>query len=280
MAREIIRKGEMDSVILDYVPKEFPTVVTTSASSFVSAQESHSSDFKISELVADQVGISELQRKSIENKIEEMALDRLKIVEEKAYREAYDLGLIEGTAKAFEERKAEFDEQIQQMEELLNGFQFIKDKLLAENEATFMRMVHEIASKIAMKAISEDEHLIIDVMKKVVNEIQSEDQVTVKISPEDIMFVESYKEKTGRNFDFLQRLKLEASDNVARGGCQVETNSGSIDATVRQRVNKAWKIIEDRLPTIKDGTNQVVHTQDSMDDIETPDDDGTGEGEE
>ncbi len=251
MAREVIRKNDSESIVLDYIPKEFPAVVTHSAESFVSSQGESTSDFKISELVADQVGISELQRKSIENKIEEMALDRLKNVEEKAYAEAYELGLIEGTAKAFEERKAEFEDQIQKMAELLEGFESIKSRLLDENEVTFMTMIHEIASKITMKAVQEDEGMIIEVMKKVVNEIQAEDQVTVKISPEDMIFVESYKEKTGRNFDFLERLKLESSDGIVRGGCQVETNSGSIDATVRQRISKAWDVIVNRLPKIK-----------------------------
>lgn len=278
MAKEIIRKDDGDTVVLDYVPKEFPAIVTPSAVNFVTAQEGPetATDFKISELVADQVGISELQRKSIENKIEEMALDRLKIVEEKAYKEAYDLGLIEGTAKAFEERRVEFEDQIQKMSDLLEGFESIKERLMAENEATFMTMIHEIASKITMKTVELDKELIIEVMKKVVNEIQSEDQVTVKISPEDMMFVESYKEKTNRNFDFLERLKLEASDSIMSGGCQVETNSGSIDATVRQRINKAWSVIENRLPKIKDdGATQAANPDDPE-----ADKDGNDEGEE
>lgn len=274
MAKEVIRKNDSESVVLDYVPKEFPAIVTSSAENFVSAQGASSSDFKISELVADQVGISELQKKTIEDKIEEMALDRLKKVEEKAYAEAYDLGLIEGTAKAFEERRVEFENQMQKMADLLEGFETIKVRLLAENEATFMTMIHEIASRITMKAVHEDENLIIEVMKKVVNEIQTEDQITVKISPEDMLFIESYKEKTGKNYDFLERLKLESSDSIVRGGCQVETNSGSIDATVRQRISKAWDVIESRLPKFKDGVKAEVLPEN----LEKQDSDDDGEG--
>ncbi|MCB0407061.1 MAG: hypothetical protein KDD34_02590 [Bdellovibrionales bacterium] len=254
MSKEIIRKKDSDQiVILDYVPKEFPVVITSSAENFVSSQGSVRSDFKISDLVANQVGITELQKKSLENRIEEMALERLQQVEEKAYAEAYDLGLIEGSQKAFEERRVEFENQINQINEVLLAFENIKTKLLTENESTFMKMIFEIASKIAMKEIKEDESAIIEVLKKVIEDIQSDDQITVKISSEDLMFIESYKEKTGKDFELLGRLKLESSDRVKHGGCIVETNYGSIDASIKQRVAKAWELIEMRIPKYKEG---------------------------
>jgi flagellar assembly protein FliH len=266
MAKEIIRSEDSDKiVILKYNPVEFPKVVTKSAESFVSAQMTVGSDFKISDLVAHQVGITELQKKSIEDRIELMALERLQKVEEKAYAEAYELGLIEGTQKAFDERRSEFEIQFQKINILLDSFQKIKAKIMVENESTFMRLIFEIASKIAMKAIQDDQQAVVDVLRKVVDDIQTEDQITVKISPEDMLFLESYKEKTGRQFELLDRLKLVASDHVASGGCLVETNSGSIDATVPQRITKAWDLIATRLPKYRDETSQALPAKESDD---------------
>lgn len=249
MPKEIIRSEDLDKVVvLKYNPVEFPTVVTPSAESFVSSQMTKSSDFKISDLVAQQVGISELQRRSIEDRIEVMALERLQKVEEKAYSEAYELGLIEGTQRAFEERKLEFETQYQKMNHLLVELQNMKAKVLIENEASFLRLIYEIATKVAMKNIKEESDSILEVLRKVVNDIQAEDTVTVKISPEDMMFLEGYQEKTGRKLDLLDRLKLEVADHLESGGCIVETDAGSMDATIQQRVQKAWEIIESRLP--------------------------------
>lgn len=268
MARDIIRKEkDKKNLILEYTPKEFPVVVTSSASDFVSSQEENSSDFKISNLVADQVGISDLQKKSIENKIEEMALERLKKVEESAYAEAYELGLIDGTKKAFEDRQVEFEDQFQKIKSVLHNFQDIKKKLLVENESTFLKLIYEIASKIALKNIDEDKDSIIDMLGQLVEEIQTDDKILVKVSSEDMIFLESYQEKSGSKLELLDRIRLESSDSIAAGGCFVETNSGSIDATVNQRVDKAWELIQARLPKHKNmPIESHVNSKNSSDD--------------
>ena len=48
-------------------------------------------------------GLSELEKKNFQKRLEEEVLGRLKGIEEKAYAEAYALGLQDGRQKAFEE---------------------------------------------------------------------------------------------------------------------------------------------------------------------------------
>ena len=127
---KIIKKKDSQRIVFDYEPKEFPLIISDSATGFVSEQDASSSDFKISEIVAEQAGIAKLAKQNLEKKVEEEALKRLKNIEEKAYKEAYDVGLIEGADKAFQERKVDIENGLQRLNEFLEAFENIKKKII------------------------------------------------------------------------------------------------------------------------------------------------------
>jgi len=262
--KKVIESVDDSVLVIDYEPKEFPIMVTSSAQEFVSSQIEKANDFVISELVADQTGINKVKRESIENQIEERALSRVKEIEERAYREAYELGLIEGTEKAFEMRKQELIERVNDINSLLKMFQEIKKRLLIENEEALVKLCVSIASKIAMKEIKGQEDSILTLLKSTVEELQAEDSIRVIVSDEDLFFLESLREKTGTQIELLDRLKLESSDQITSGGCVVETNNGSIDARVKNRIDKAWDAIVSRLPKYREQNEEPITDVESM----------------
>lgn len=266
---KVIESVDDSVLVVDYHPKEFPIMVTSSAQEFVSTQIEQANDFKISDLVADQTGINKVKRESIENQIEERALSRVREIEEKAYREAYELGLIEGTEKAFQMRKQELIERVNDINSLLSMFQEVKNRLLVENEQALVKLCVSIASKIAMKEIKGQEDAIVELLKSTVEELQAEDSIRVTVSDEDLFFLESLREKTGTQFELLSRLKLESSDEIASGGCIVETNNGSIDARVENRVEKAWEAIVSKLPKYRDKDYEHIVSGDDSSGVDT-----------
>ena len=276
--KKIIQSKDSSALVLNYEPKEFPVKITKSASDFVSSQQESVSDFQISDLVADQVGINDIQRQSIEKQIEEKALARVKEIEEKAYKEAYDLGLIEGTEKAFQMRKAELEERVQDINSLLMLFQDIKKRLLIENEQALVKLATAVASKIAMQEIQGQEETILTLLKTVADELQTDDTIHVTMSDDDLFFLESLREKTDNQIDLLDRLKVESSTEIASGGCIVETNHGSIDARVKNRVDRAWEVMNSRLPKFKEkkGLQTNEHSMRKSDVIDGSDDEEGG----
>ena len=97
----IVKPGVKRDIIFDFKPKVFPLIATQEAHDFISSQKQGSSDFKIADMVAEQAGIANLQKQGLENKIEELVLEKLKDVQEGAYKSAYDLGLEEGKKEAY-----------------------------------------------------------------------------------------------------------------------------------------------------------------------------------
>jgi flagellar assembly protein FliH len=103
-----------------------------------------------------------------------------------------------------------------------------------------------------MTEIAEKPEMILDVVRQAILAAQSDEAVTVRVSPVDLEFIEQSRERLGKEFDLLKRAKLESSDSVTPGGCMIETNYGDVDATVEQRVDKLWKSLKEKLPKAPD----------------------------
>lgn len=246
--KSILKKETASNVVFDFQPREFPMVVHPSASSFVSAPAFQSTDFQLNPLAAEQSGIARLRRDALNDKIEEEALLQLKSVQEKAYREAYELGLTEGRDQAFQAQNQILDQKVKDLDSILALFNDLKSRLVADHEVHLIDMVYRLASRIAMREIKKDPDSILPVISKIVADAQSDEQVTIHLSKSDFEFVEEVRVKTGKAADELRRVKLEVQDNITPGGCYLESNYGSIDATVEMRVQRAWDALEDRLP--------------------------------
>ena len=273
MLRKIVlSKEEADRVAVVYSPRKFPTTIQPAAREFVSlqvtrAEEGAEPSFRIDKIVADQTGIAELERLSIEEKVEREALSRVKDLQEQAYQEGYQLGFDEGRETAFVEKKAELARSLDRLSALIASIERLKTDLIACNETQIMRLVYEMAKRIAMNEISARPDAVLEVMKQAVESAQSDETITIRVSPEDYKFIESVKEKLGKDFDFLQKSKLEASEEITHGGCVIETNYGAVNATVEQRVSKLWETLSEKLPKIQDTLKAEGTEETAADDL-------------
>jgi flagellar assembly protein FliH len=246
----ILKKPSADKMAFTHNPKAFRIATSEVAKDFVSLQGKKVSDFKLAEVVAQQTGVEALRRKNIEAQVESTVLDRLKEIEEQAYKQAYELGLIDGTEKAFEEKRVYFAEKLTRLDQMLAAFDSIKTEILKENEATLMKLIFQIANRIAMREISLSQEPIVAMLNDLVGGLQGDDSVTIRLNPEDLNFVETLRQKNVKATEDLQRVKFVASPDIAKGGCLLETIYGTIDSTIAQRVEKAWASIESKLPVL------------------------------
>lgn len=272
--KKVYEKAENFDVVYDYVPKEFPQIVGDVAEDFVNKVHEKKSDFQISELTAQMSGVSELNRKATEEHIEEQSLARLKDVEEKAYQEAYELGLIEGTEQAYQSAKADLEKSLDRLLQLVQEIESVKELMVKDSEAQVMNLITQIASKIAVQKVESEPATIMKLVEQIVNEVQSSEEITIRLNPGDHLFIENLKERSEHNYDFLKRTRLEPEDGITPGGCIVETPFGTVDGTLEQRVEKVWKTIQDKLPLVRtdQGTGTRIRKVERKDIDEQPED--------
>jgi flagellar assembly protein FliH len=258
VAKGVLSEEEAKKIAIAYAPRKFPQTVSPAASSFVAFQANREaetgvgSSFRIDRIVAEQTGIADLERVSIEERVEREALGRLKDLQEQAYQQAYQLGLEEGREKAYQETSEAFAERMAHFDLLISNIENLKPELVSYNEAHIVRLAYVMAKKIAMAEIAEKTELILSTARHAIESAQSDENITVRLAPSDLEFIEHMKEKLGKDFEKLKKAKLEASDSITPGGCIVATNYGDVDATVEQRVEKLWNSLSSKLPKVSD----------------------------
>jgi flagellar assembly protein FliH len=248
LEKPIIKASMAGAQSFDYKPREFSMDTTAEARSFADEDSFRSKDFKISDLVAQQAGISQLASDAHQDQINTLVLERLKEIQQKAYDEGYQLGLIEGTEKAFQESKVDLSDKMLAMQSLLSRIEQMKGQLLIDHEAELIRLVFLIAKKIALRDLEGHREAALEILKGVIGEAQADEQIVVRLSNEDLYFIETLKDKTAQRFEFLQHVKLVGEDTIKPGGCMIESQYGTVDATIDERVERTWQTLLSRIP--------------------------------
>ena len=241
---------EKEVTILEYTPKQFNFGTPEAAIEYLREKE-FGSDFVMSDVLRQTTGVEEIERQNEEQIIEEKVLEKISVLQEDAYKQAYDLGFEEGTQKALQDKTAELEQKISDLGVLAANLVKIKEELVYQNEAHIMRMIYEIASRLAFDHISEKQEVVLNLIKKSIEEAQAEDNINVRVSNEQLEFLEQVKQTAGRDFEFLKKVKFEGSDSISVGSCVVETNYGVIDARIEERVDKLWNELKQALPKVK-----------------------------
>ena len=267
---QVVPKDEADKLALSYQPKTIKRGSTEEAKEYVEREQNPGQDFNISPIVAEASGIADLKRKKMDEKIEAGVLGRIKEIQEDAYRKAYELGLKEGTEKAFNDANERLDERLSKLDGVLQNFNTVKEQVLKENESALIKLIFEIASKIACREIASDQEPILKMLTDLVNGMQKDDQMVLRLSQEDFDFINEIREKSSSKTEDFDHVRLVVSENVETGGCILETNFGSIDATIPERVQRTWGELDSKRPNLKGhNTDLAVEESDDGSDPET-----------
>lgn len=247
--QKILSKADADTRVVEYTPREFPNRMSEAAVEFVRFQSTQENpEFKIDRIVSMTTGISDLEKISLSERVETEALERLKSMQEEAYRQGYDLGRDEGQESAYQEKMEELSQRLKQIDNVVHVLETLKTELVKQNEASIVTLIYQVAAKIAMAEIKEKPELVLPVIQQAAAGSQSEEQITIRLSAEDLDFIENMKSRLGQEFEFMKQAKLEASEEINQGGCVIVTNFGQVDATIEKRLEKVWTSIEQKLP--------------------------------
>lgn len=245
---KVIKAQGADEVALDHKAQDIRTGFTKELLSFEKSQEQAKVDFKMDPLLSKITGHAIIRDEKIKTEVEKLALNKLKEIEEKAYKEAYDLGVKEGREQGVKDAQEMIEDKIFQLEKEIEYILSLRTRLLEHNEAKILEMIFGFASRLAMKEIQKDDSYIIEVLKKLVHGIQEDLETVVKISTEDFQFIEQMNKEFTREVKLPKNAKLEAGEELKRGDCIVETNYGVVDASLDARITKLWNLIDSNTP--------------------------------
>lgn len=250
VAKSVLSKEVAEKTVLEFVPVRFDLGTPEQALSYL-AEKSKGSDFRMNDAVRVQTGIDQVEKINDEEKVEVAALEKLKEIQEGAYQEAYRLGLEEGRQKAFESVSSEIAERMGTLDTLLNAIKDLKSEMVKFNESHLIKLTFHMAARLAKTELAGNDEVMVQILRDAVGLSQDEENITVRVSPSQFEFLEELKKETGRELDFLKRIRFEPSPEVVDGGCIVETNYGEVDARIEQRIEQLWAELSQNAPKVK-----------------------------
>lgn len=251
-----INADQAEVRVLQYEPPRFDLGIPGVALEAMD-QKKKSSGFHMSEIIRKQTGIKQLEAQSYADEVERKAMERLKDIQEGAYKEAYDFGLDEGRKEAFRNAAVDIENRLAELDQLLGEIGTLKVDLLAQNESHLIQLAFHMAKRLAAHEVNADPEATLNILKQAIEVAQSEENVTIKLSPAQYEFIETLKKEGGRELESLKKVKLESDKEVGIGGCIVITNYGEIDARFDERVNRLWEALSANLVHVKEKLKSV-----------------------
>lgn len=246
----IIRTTEEDKKgVLNYEAKKIDMEMPKSAKQFVGEKLlDQVSQFKIDELISKQTGIFESEKKKFEQEIDEKVIEKLKDIQEKAYKEAYELGLEEGKKLAYEKNHEAIKFNLSEMITLFESLKTMKQDILNKNEGVFVDLIYYIAEKVVMEHVQKSETTTKEVIKQVVDSLDVKEDIAVRLNDDDLKIIQTLMGDNSQEAEIFKKLKFYADPEIQKGGCMFETNHGLVDATLEERIEKLWTVLNQTKP--------------------------------
>lgn len=184
--------------------------------------------------------------KKTSDEIEAMLADakvRAKEIEDEAKISGYE----EGLKKGREDAVREVSSIVESMKKSIESLNDIREEFFGKAEKEMVDLVTLVSSEIVLREIKEDENIISDLLRKAVEEIHIQQKITVHINPADLDNVRHIEEKLIEEVEAIKGVEFVSDKKVTQGGCVIETNVGTLDATVENRLMALHRNLREQL---------------------------------
>ena len=153
-----------------------------------------------------------------------------------AKRQGYEDGYRDGLVALEGFKKSHSAQVSAQVGQLVQSFDAQWAELEAQMAESIARSAVLLARQVLRSELNVRPELVSDVAREAVNAVlMSARQIVVRVHPDDLALVAQGAEDVLK----ARGARLEPDASVQRGGCQVESDAGSIDATVQARWERA-----------------------------------------
>lgn len=226
MSQKIIRKSEMEQTesldaLVNQEDKLTDLSLTQNSTNVLRGDTVKASEMakRILEQALQEAKEIKQQAKEILEKVELHAKNK----EEEGYQKGREEGLFELTQKiiAFDKKN---EAQTKQLEKEITN------------------LVYEIGEKILGRELSERAEAILDLIRQAMQSAGGQN-VIILVHPEDLDVVKKNSPLLVSSLDASKTLSIRASEKVARHGCQIETEIGTLDAQLETQLSAIKKAL-------------------------------------
>jgi len=186
----------------------------------------------------------------------ERTLTQERLANKRAVADNFEKGKAEGFAagekSGYDKAKAGFDAEIGKLKDQTSKFlkQLEDSKKIMINglEHVLLRFCVELTKKILSCELETNKEIITATIKRALSMIADRENVVIRVSPGDMEAASGNKDFLSSVTERLENVRIEEDTRIGKGGCIIESNSGTVDARlgvqleeVTDMVEKAWE---------------------------------------
>jgi flagellar assembly protein FliH len=156
-------------------------------------------------------------------------------------KEAYEIGFAQGQKAGAEVGEKMVESLLKQYAASLEELNKLRKDVFASSEHEVIRLALEIAKKIIKREVAIDEELILTLVKVALSRVADQALITVRVNPKDYRAIERHQSSRADGGALSETVKLIEDPLVGRGGCLIETDSGTIDARIDDQLREIEK---------------------------------------
>lgn len=176
-------------------------------------------------------------------------------IREEANRSGYEIGHRQGRAEGTEAgRKAAHDEAtrgfqqehadiVAVMQQAVTAIDTIKEDLTIAARRDLLDFAVSMASKLTFAIGRLYRESVLENLDRALRLVGSRTNLTVRVHPDDVASVKKFAGSALAHVEASQAVKIIADDTMAPGGCRVENDRTSIDATLETQVDELVSLL-------------------------------------
>ncbi len=173
---------------------------------------------------------------------EEIAAAILEEKMEKAMKDAYE----KGRAKAEKETKAareKAEKELKTAEKALQEARRKSKDIVASAENKIIEIAVAVAERLLYKQLELDPEAVTGIVKETMNILDGGEQVELYVNSTDLDVCLGYRESLKQDFKEIIKLDVIADDNIPRGSCRVESESGVAEYIISEEKNQLEELL-------------------------------------
>lgn len=164
---------------------------------------------------------------------------------EKIYQSGYQAGVEAGQ----QELERQYGHRLQSMDSIVNALKEDQWRLRKEAELSVLNLALQIAERVIQTEIQLDRSKIENVVEEALDYVQREELVKIILNPADYQYIDE-------NSNLLNKLpadvKIESDNSLMQGGCVLQTNLETVDASVERKLKELATQLYTKLPESED----------------------------
>lgn len=123
----------------------------------------------------------------------------------------------------------------------------LRERVLRESEDELVNLVIMVARKVINRELAQDSGILALLVQTALADLSKREEITVRLNPQDHAVLHD-KHGTALQQELqFERLQIKADATIAPGGCEIDTELGTIDVSIDAQLEEVYRhLLEQR----------------------------------